>query len=120
VDLPSRNRQLFERAGWLFVEPEPRVASAALITRRSVRDAEAVQQVFVDRSGNIQVSTDVITVQVDPAMSESEAMERIQADGLRLARRIGFVPNTFEVRAADQRPLADLVQDRPDATQRAQ
>ena len=111
VDLPSRNRWLFERAGWLFVEPEPRVAGAALMTRRSVRDAEAVQQVFVDRSGNIQVSTDVITVQVDPAMSESEAMERIQADGLRLARRIGFAPSTFEVRAGDQRPLAELVQE---------
>jgi subtilisin family serine protease len=110
VDLPSRNRQQFERAGWLFVEPDPGVARAA-ITRESVQDAEAVQQVFVDRSGNIQVSTDVITAQVDPEMSESEALERIQADGLRLVRRIRFVPNAFELGVADQRPLVDLVQE---------
>src|SRR5919112_1361122 len=39
VDLPSQNRQLFQRTGWLFVEPEPRVARAAPVTRESVRDA---------------------------------------------------------------------------------
>jgi hypothetical protein len=111
LDLPSQNRQQFERAGWLFVAPEPRVARAVPITRASVRDAEVVQQVFVDRSGNIQVSTDVITVQVDPEMKESEVLERLQADHLGVVRRMGFVSNTFEVRAVDQRPLAELVQE---------
>jgi hypothetical protein len=109
IDLPSRNRQVFEQAGWVFVEPRRNVAEAAPIATRSVRSAEAVQQVFVDRSGNIQVTTDLLTVQVDPDLSEARAERVVRDDGLRMVRRIPFAPNTFEVSVASRRPLPEVV-----------
>lgn len=114
LDLPSRNRQLFERAGWLFVDANDPVSRAAPITRTAVDDAEAVQQVFVDRSGNMQISSDVITLQVDTDVAESEAQQRVAGDGLRVLRRMLLAPNTFEVSAMDQRPLLELVQELQD------
>ncbi|HEY0172430.1 MAG TPA: S8 family serine peptidase [Pyrinomonadaceae bacterium] len=110
LDLPSRNRQLFERAGWLFVEPTREVGHAAAMTRTSVADAEAVQQVFVDRSGNVQITTDLLTVKLDPEVPESEVKQRLKDDGLRLVRQLRFAPNTYEVRAANRGPLHELLQ----------
>jgi thermitase len=79
------------------------------MTRTTVADAEAVQQVFVDRSGNMQVTTDVITVQVDPQVSASETQQRLMGDRLRVVRPLPFAPNTFEVTAAAEQPLPELV-----------
>ncbi|HEY9286126.1 MAG TPA: S8 family serine peptidase [Pyrinomonadaceae bacterium] len=116
LDLPARNRQLFERAGWLFVEPKPEVEGAAAITRATVADAAAVQQVFVDGSGNVQITTDLLTVKLDPEMPESEVKQRLKGDGLSVVRQLRFTPNTYEVRALNRRPLPELlqaVQDKP-------
>jgi len=109
LDMPGRNRGLFERAGWLFIEPKPKVALAATTMRATVEDADAVEQVFVDRSGNMQVATDVLTVKLDPDMPEAEVKQRLKDDGLRNVRQIRFTPNTFEVRAATRRPLPELL-----------
>ncbi|MBM3456977.1 MAG: hypothetical protein FJX77_00360 [Armatimonadetes bacterium] len=109
LDLPVRSRHLFERAGWLFVEPQPEVERAAFMTRTTVRGAETVQQVFVDRGGNLQVTTDILTVQMDPEMTESQVQERLTVDGLTVIRRLSFATNTFEASATDQRPLPELI-----------
>ena len=111
LDLPSRNRKLFERAGWLFVEPTAEVANAAGIARLSVNEAETVQEVFLDSSGNIQISTEMLTVQLDPEMSEADAKAHLREDGLRLVRRIQFSPNTFEVGVTKKRPLPEFIQE---------
>jgi thermitase len=111
LDLPSRNRQLFERAGWLFVEPKADVGVAAAMTRTSVGAAEAVQQVFIDRSGSIQITTDIFTVKLDPQMPEAAVKQRLSDDGLRLVRQLRFTPNTFEVRVAGQKPLPEVLQE---------
>jgi thermitase len=111
VDLPSRNRELFERAGWLFVEPRDNVTRAAEVTRRSVQNAAAVAQVFLDRSGNFQIASDLITVQVSPELSDNQALQRLQADKLAVVRRLTFAPNTFEVRVMVERRLPDLIRE---------
>lgn len=110
LDLPAQSRQVFERAGWLFVDPVDEVAEAARMTRGQARNSEAVQQVFTDPSGNIQVTTDLITVQLDPEMSENEAQQRVTRDGLQVTRRLAFARNAFEVTAVGQTPLMELVQ----------
>jgi thermitase len=109
LDLPARNRLLFERAGWVFVEPKPELTRAAVVTRATVNDAETVQQVFMDRSGNIQITTDVVTVQCPGELSEAASVQRIRADGLRILRRLPFAPNTFETSSVNQRPLPELI-----------
>lgn len=109
LDLPSRNRQLFERAGWAFVEPSPPVATAARVARANTPDTEAVQQVFMDRAGNIQLSTDLFVLHIDPEMKEADALKLIEADDFSLVRRLGFAKNAFEVRPSAERPYEDLV-----------
>ncbi|MFN0070491.1 MAG: S8 family peptidase [Chloroflexota bacterium] len=109
LDLPSRNRQIFERAGWVFVEPTLAVADAASVTRRTTEYAESVQPVFVDRSGNMQIGTDLLTVQLAPDIEEAEAERRLAAANLRIVRRIAFAPNMYEVQTDTERPLPELV-----------
>jgi thermitase len=75
-----------------------------------------VHPVFVDESGETQIATDLITLQVDPDMQDAEVQRRIRDDGLRVTRRLSFAPNTFEVTAAKQIPLIELIaslQDKP-------
>ena len=80
------------------------------MTRSVARNSDAVQQVFTDPAGNIQVSTDVVTLQLDPEMSQEEAQQRIAQDGLRVTRRLLFAPNAFEASAVNQTPLMELIQ----------
>jgi thermitase len=116
LELPARNRKLFERAGWLFVEPETETERAAMITRATVEGAESVQQVFIDRSGDVQISTDLVTVKFDPEMPESDVKQYLKEDRLQIVRQIRFSPNTYEVRAKTRQPLPELIlalQERP-------
>src|SRR5690242_10245117 len=85
----SSGRAVFETAGWVFVEPDPEVAVAA-VTRDGVPGAEAVRPVLVARSGEIMIGTDLVVVRVAPDLSEQEALLRMRADGLTLVRRLRF------------------------------
>jgi thermitase len=116
IDLPARNRQCFEKAGIRFVEPGLEVARAASMVRTTVAHADTVHEVFVDPSGNMQVTTDILVVQVDPEMTEAQAQQRLENDGLRVIRPVQFAPNMFEVRAMSERPLRELVQDLQEQT----
>jgi subtilisin family serine protease len=107
--LPARNRRLFEKAGWVFVESTRDIAKAAG-TRSAVEGARAVRQVYLGRGGTL-IGTDLVTLQLDPDVSEFEVMKRLAADHLRLVRRLGFAPNTFEVRVPVDRPELEVVQD---------
>ena len=107
--LPSRNRKLFELAGWVFVEASAAIATAA-VSRSVVEGTEAVRRVYLGRSGTL-IGTDRVTVQFDPDVTEKEVKERLKADRLKLVRRLGFAPNTYEVRISDKRPELEAVQD---------
>lgn len=110
LELSARNRRLFERAGWLFVEPETETERVALMTRETVEGAEAVQQVFIDRSGDVQITTDMVTVKLDPEMPESEVKQHLKEDNLKIVRQIRFTPNTYEARATIRQPLPEMIQ----------
>src|SRR4051812_45150963 len=58
--LPARNRRLFEKAGWVFVEAASAVAKAAL-TRGAVEGTEAVRRVYLGRGGTL-IGTELVTV----------------------------------------------------------
>jgi thermitase len=107
--IPARNRRLFERAGWTFVEPARPVARAAL-TRAEVTGAEAVRRVYLGRSGTL-IGTDRLTVRVEPGLPEAEVQRRLKADGLRLVRRLRFAEETYEARIAVPRPELEVVQE---------
>jgi len=106
--LPSRNRRVFEKAGWVFVETREPLQRAA-IERSQYADAQAVRQVLLDRSGGMLVETDLATVQLDPGYSESQAQQALKGDKLILVRRLSFAANTFQVRVPGKRPLAEVI-----------
>ena len=108
LDLPARNRSLFERAGWLFVAPQAAVASAAK-TRDAVDDARAVRQVLVSPSGALMIGTNLMTARLPEDVPEAEAVRRLEEDGLTLVRRLGFAPNTFEAILPAGVPLPEAV-----------
>lgn len=107
--LPARNRKLFERAGWVFVEALAAVAKAA-ISRVALEGAAAVRRVYLGRGGTL-IGTDRATVQFDPDITDAEIKSRLKADGLKLVRRLGFSPNTYEVRIPARRPELEVVQE---------
>jgi hypothetical protein len=108
--LPSRNRRLFEKAGWLFVETREPLQQAAL-ARGQHPDAQAVRQVLLDRSGGMLIQTDLATVQLDSGLSDPRALQILKRDKLKLVRRLNFAANTFQVRVADKRSLAEVIHD---------
>lgn len=107
--LPARNRKLFERAGWLFVEALGAVAKAA-VSRAAVEGTEAVRRVYLGRGGTL-IGTDRVTLQFDPDVTDAQVKARLKADGLRLVRRLGFAPNTYEARVPARRPELEVVQE---------
>lgn len=107
--LPARNRKLFERAGWVFVESSQRLVGAAEM-RTAVEGAGAVRQVYLGRGGTL-IGTDRVTVQFDPDVTEDESDKRLAADGLKLVRRLRFAPNTVEARVPAARPELEVVQE---------
>ncbi len=112
--LPARNRKLFESAGWVFVEALAAVAKAA-VRRAGVEGATAVRRVYLGRGGTL-IGTDRATLQFNPGVTEAKAMARLKADGLKLVRRIGFAPNTYEVRIPAKRPELEVVQELQEKT----
>jgi subtilisin family serine protease len=114
--LPVRGRTLFERAGWIFVEPTESVAKAAA-SREMVEGSEAIRRVYLGRSGTM-IGTDNVTVQFEPDMSNSEVRERLESDGLSLIRRLRFAPNTYEARLHAERPEMEVVQELQQKTTR--
>jgi subtilisin family serine protease len=114
--LPARNRELFEQAGWIFVEASQHVAKAA-IARTPVEGAEIVRRVYLGRGGTM-VGTDRVTVQFDPDVTEAGVLEGLNAANLKLVRRLAFAPNTFEARIAGQRPELEVVQELQEQTSR--
>lgn len=108
--LPSRNRRVFERAGWVFVETREPLQRAAA-ERSQLPGAQAVRRVLLDRSGGMLLETDLLTVQLDPGLSEAKAQQVLKGDKLRMVRHLGFAPNTFQARVSGQRPLAEVIHD---------
>lgn len=107
--LPSRNRKLFESAGWVFVEPQQAIARAA-VSRAAIEGADAVRQVYLGRSGTL-VGTDRLTVSFEPDITDAEAKQRIKDDGLRVVRRLEFAGLAYEVRIPSRRPELEVVQE---------
>jgi Subtilase family len=105
--LPARNRHFFERAGWVFAQPEAEVARAAT-ARSSVEGTDAVRPVLMDRVGNLLIATNRATIQLPDDLREGEVNGLLGQDGLRVVRQFSFAPNTFEVRLPAQ-PLPELM-----------
>jgi thermitase len=97
LTVPARDRLPFERSGWLFVAPQPRVWRAAAAAG-TVRGASAIRPVYLDPFGNLLVGTDLIVVQLPDELPEQAARERLEADGLKCVRRLEFAAGAFEVR----------------------
>ncbi len=97
LSLPASDRKLFERAGWLFAEPQAELVNAAA-TREAVQSADAVRPVFVDRGGNTLIGTDIVTVQLPAEMASKDAIATLKEHGLLQVRRLQFAPNLFETR----------------------
>ncbi|MFH8369932.1 S8 family serine peptidase [Streptomyces sp. NPDC018031] len=98
----------FARARWVFVTPD-RQTREALATGEGISGAEATGKVIRRPNGRIGVATDVLTVQLESALSEEEAERELAAAGLGVVNKLGFADNLYEVRAAAEDALAASV-----------
>lgn len=101
-------RELFAKAGWIFVDGYESVARASE-TRSELPGAQALAPVFVSPAGALLVGTDLITLQLWENLSESKMTTQLMEDGLILARRLGMAKDTFEVRALPGIPIWDTI-----------
>ena len=117
LNLPSRNRRIFEEAGWLFVEPTAAVASAAKV-RLSIPGTEAVREVVIGSDGELMIVTDFVAVQLASDLPEEVAKKQLKDDGLRLVRRLRCASNTFEARLPTRRPVSEITSELQEKTER--
>lgn len=95
--MSSKDRRIFERAGWWFVAPKADIAAATAV-RGAVPNARAASEVFVTGSGTILVGTNLATLEFDENMPQAQAEQILQQDGLTIVHKFGFAPNMYEVR----------------------
>ena len=108
---------MFERAGWLFVEPQAAVAAAAK-AGVAIPGAEAVRDVLISPSGDLVIATNLVVVQLLEDIPEDEAIRQLSDDGLKLVRRLCFAPNLFEARVPAGRPLPEIISELQSKTDR--
>ncbi|GIG39200.1 S8 family serine peptidase [Cellulomonas phragmiteti] len=88
----------FARAGW-------HVVTSDAATRAAVRggevpdDADAAGTLVVNEDGRAVIATDVLTVQLDPALDRADVDAALAATGLTVLTELRFAPHLFEVRS---------------------
>jgi len=107
--LSSRDRRTFERAGWWFVAPKADVAEATTM-REAVPNAKAASDVYVTKAGSILLGTNLATVKLSKDLSEAEAEQVLQQDGLTIVQKFGFAPNMYEVRIPSGISLPEAIE----------
>jgi hypothetical protein len=91
------DRQLYERAGWRFVDP----------AQAGTAD---VRQVFFTQGDDLLIETKLATVQLtDDCYRKQKPEEILAEDGLKIVQRLGFAPNLYAVRVVSQRSLRDTI-----------
>ncbi|WP_141307803.1 S8 family serine peptidase [Streptomyces spinoverrucosus] len=87
----------FTRANWVFVRPN-RQTREAFRTGEEIPGAEAAGKVIRRPNGRIGIATDLLTVRLEPTLSEEEAERELAAAGLTVVGKLGFANNLYEVR----------------------
>ncbi|WP_037677394.1 S8 family serine peptidase [Streptomyces griseus] len=90
--------EAFERARWVFVKPS-RQTREAFAAGEEVSGAQANGKVIRRPSGRIGIATDVLSVQLQPTLSQKEAEHELESAGLEVINRLTFADNLYEVRA---------------------
>jgi len=91
------DREIYERAGWQFVDP----------AQAGTADA---RQVFLTEGDDLLIETKLATVQLVQQPSKQVTPENILAeDGLEIVQHLGFAPNLYSVRVVSQRSLRDTI-----------
>ena len=108
-DHRERDHQVFERAGWRFIQPEslePHIVEAVAPPR-----AEPLRPVFITDRGDILVGTDVATVQLNAAaMTTRATAEKVLAeDGLTILHQLSFLPHLYAVRLPSASSLTETI-----------
>lgn len=89
----------FAGAGW-HVVPADRAGRAAVRGGQVPDDADAAGTVVVNVDGRAVIATDVLAVQLDPALSRDEVDAELAAAGLTVLTELRFGRHLFEVRTA--------------------
>ena len=107
--LRTVNHRMFQRAGWRFVAPKAHVVEAAT-SRAPVSTAGIAREIFVTDSGNMLVATNLLTVKLRGEVSEEEARQILEQDGVTVVRRLCFGLTLYEVRVAPGAPIPEVIE----------
>jgi hypothetical protein len=110
VRMREDEREGFARAGWVFVHPNDAVARATE-SGEVPQAATGVGRVFRHPNGEIMVGTDLLTVKLQPELSEDEAEATLASAGLQVARKLEFASNLYTVRVAGEQDPLDVARD---------
>ena len=109
AQLSVKDRRQFERGGWWFVVPTPKVVDAA--RRRDRTDnSTAVREVYVNDSGAILIGTSLATVKLPPDMTEEQAEYVLESDGLKKIHKLNFDRNLYEVEIPPGPSLPEVIE----------
>ncbi len=105
VGFDDETAAAFEKANWLFVQPN--AATRATLSNGQNRDVNQVGKAIRRANGRLGIATDVLTVQLDPALHSDEAEAELEAAGLEVVTVLKFAKNLFEVRTTIEQDALD-------------
>lgn len=108
--IPSKDRRIFERAGWRFVAPNEQVAQAARL-RKHMPNASAAREVFVNKAGVALMATERATVQLLEDMTAEQVDQTLKKFNLEKIDEFKFAKNMLEVRLPSGRPLPEVIEE---------
>lgn len=106
--LDDRTAGEFQKANWLFVHPSDRVRSA-LDTNDPPDGTEIVGRVLVDEEGNTRIDTHVVSVKLEPDLSQEDVEKLLREQGARILRSLGFATNLYRVAAPADVPTFEFI-----------
>lgn len=108
-DHGKRDREVFENAGWWFIQPE--ALEGDVSEAIAPPSTEPLRPVFITDRGDFLIGTDVATVQLNAAATtkRTTAKSVLAEDGLTILHELSFLPHLYAVRLPSTRPLTETI-----------
>jgi subtilisin family serine protease len=95
--VPAEELAALAAAGWSLVQPSQDLTATARAARSKSQPAIEAGQLYQQRDGHLLIDNRGLIVQLPAELTEAAALRMLKKRKLEVVRKLGFVPNQFQV-----------------------